>query len=208
MKVDLPEEVEKHKLTAWIRAHRSASRIIAAIVLTLIVVGACAIARAAPLLIECAGAWSMSGSTATCAATGQPPTPQPPNPQPPTPPTPPTPPGCTVIDAKKTQTVEFPGSVALKFVVPAADAGIKRIDTGPHGGGGTFDVSISATPCDYATAVRSLGYNGVLGQGPAVSLGTNGFAVLYYKAGVNVDAGGTYYLNSRASSGGLVIRMQ
>lgn len=207
MKVDLPEEVEKHKLTAWIRAHRSASRIIAAVVLTLIVVGACSIARAAPLAIDCAGAWSLSGSTVSCAPTGQPPTPQPPTPQPPNP-QPPTPPGCAVMDAKKTQTVEFPGSVALKFVAPAAGAGIKRIDTGPHGGGGAFDVSISATPCDYAAAVQSMGYNGALGSGPAALFGTNGFAAMYYKAGVNVDAGGTYYFNARASSGGLIIRMQ
>jgi len=169
----------------------------------LVLIAVCAAAtHAAPLVIDCAGAWSMSGSTATCAPAGQP---QPPNPQPPTP-QPPA--GCAVLDAKKTQNVEFPGSIALKFVVPAADAGVKRIDTGPHGGGGAFDVSISATPCDYATAVRSLGYNGVLGSGPAVLLGTNGFAAMYYKAGVNVDAGGTYYFNSRASSGGLVIRMQ
>ncbi|HNB79745.1 MAG TPA: hypothetical protein PLT94_14545 [Rhodocyclaceae bacterium] len=202
MKVDLPEEVEKHKLTAWIRAHRSASRIIAAIVLTLVVVGACAIARAAPLTIDCAGAWSLSGSTVSCAPAGQP---QPPNPQPPIPPTPP---GCSIVDAKGEVSVSFPGSVAVRFTALAAGTGTKKIETSPHGGGGSFDVAISATPCSYAAPVRFVTSSGRLGIGDAATFGSNGFVTLYYKAGVNVDAGGTYYLNARsASGGGLIIKM-
>lgn len=205
MKVDLPEEVEQHKITAWIRAHRSASRIIAAIVLTLIVVGACAIARAAPLTIDCAGAWSMSGSTATCTPAGQPvpPTPVPP----PVPPQPPAPPGCSVVDGRGEVSVSFPGSVAVKFVAPASGAGTKKVETSPHGGGGSFDVAISATPCDYANPVRFATSTGKLGIGNAAVFGSNGFVTLYYKAGVNVDAGGTYYVNARASSGGLIVKM-
>lgn len=202
MKVDLPEEVEKHKITAWIRAHRSASRIIAAIVLTLVVVGACAIARAAPLTIDCAGAWSLSGSTVSCAPAGQPaPTPTP------TPTPTPAPPGCSIVDAKGEVSATFPGSVAVKFAAPAAGTGTKKIETSPHGGGGSFDVAISATPCDYAAPVRFVTSSGRLGIGDAATFGSNGFVTLYYKAGVNVDAGRTYYVNARSSSGGLIIKM-
>jgi hypothetical protein len=93
---------------------------------------------------------------------------------------------------------------SYKLVVPTTNLNTSKImnDWGPYGGGADFQYSMSTTACDFdgSSVIPALDGSGYVKPGSKLAGSSNSYFSVIYKVGQNIQSGGTYFFNVRATA--------